>query len=67
MVRCLMGYAILLMLSHTLYYNNVMGILYSGFMPLFFIASGYTDNKTLTRDVVIKKAKGSLLSKEIFP
>lgn len=58
----LKGYAILLvMLSHTLYYNNVMGILYSGFMPLFFIASGYTDNKTLTRDVVIKKSKRLLI------
>lgn len=63
----LKGYGIILvMLSHTLPYNEIMGILYSGFMALFFMASGYTDNKTFTRDVVIRKSKSLLIPYFIY-
>ena len=63
----LKGYGIILvMLSHTLPYNEIMGILYSGFMALFFMASGYTDNKMFTRDVVIRKSKSLLIPYFIY-
>ena len=56
------GYAIfMVMLSHILPYNDILGFLYSGYMPLFFISSGFTDKGDLTSMYLVKKTKRLLI------
>lgn len=58
----LKGYGILMvMLSHLHGVPAWLGYLFAGYMPLFWMASGYVDNKGLSNTVLTQKAKRMLI------
>lgn len=55
------GYGILLVIIGQIYSNGLLGWLIPGFMPLFYLAAGFTDHYCFSVDVIVTKAKRLLI------
>lgn len=62
----LKGYGILLVMLSHIHCNDIIGFFSIGYMPLFFIASGFVDHKPFSKQVLWGKAKRLLLPYFIY-
>lgn len=62
----LKGYGILLVMLSHIHCNDIIGFLSIGYMPLFFIASGFVDYKPFSKQVLWGKSKRLLLPYFIY-